>query len=63
MNGRGFEEMTISILTFNNGSMIMRVVYSFPDLLLESFLPYSGGPGKEPIETLTFDFRGLDVGV
>ena len=38
-NDNGFAEMTISVLTFEDGSMASRVFYNLSDVLLESYAP------------------------
>lgn len=62
-NDNGFAEMTISVLTDEDGSMVSRVLYNLSDVLLESYAPSRNGFVKEPIESLNFTFKRLDIGV
>ena len=62
MDGTGFEQLVITILTFENGAMTNRIYYTFSDVMLEAYLPRNGSFGKAPVETLTFDFGAMNVG-
>jgi type VI protein secretion system component Hcp len=62
MAGKGFVEMTLTVLTFDNGSMISRVFYNFSDLMLEAYVPRNSGLNKAPVETLKFNYEGLNIG-
>jgi len=62
MNGKAFEEMTLTVLTFDNGSMISRVFYNFSNVILEQYVPQSGSFRKGPTERLTFDFTNMGIG-
>ena len=62
MDGRAFAEMTLTVMAFENGSMVNRVVMTFSNVVLESFLPQNGGFGRGPIERLTFNFEKMALG-
>ena len=55
--------MTISVITVEDGSMVSRVFYNFSDVLLESYVRPGDGFVREPIESLNFTFKRLDIGV
>ena len=60
--GSGFSEMSLTVMSFENGSMVSRIVITFSDVLLESYLPQNGGFGRGPIERLTFNFAKMALG-
>lgn len=62
MDGRSFSEMTLTVMTFDNGAMISRLVVNFSNLVLETYLPQNGAFGKGPIEKLTFNFETIEMG-
>lgn len=62
MDGRGFAQMTLTMMAFENGSMINRVVLTFTDVMLETYLPQHGGFSRGPSEKLTFNFEKMTLG-